>query len=210
MAVYNTYEARMIVRWMDDSAQGTAVTNCPQCGATADTGSIFCAKCGTPLRAPGPLIPPGVQAPAKRKWISVKWTLVAIVLLFGYFAWQCGSGMSAGARLSDDAVRHFHSQLDSQRYGEIMDESDEGFRHSGSRDEILKFLSGVHSKLGASRGFTRTNIVVNATTNGTFIRVSYKSTFDQGDAAESFTWRKTGDGLKLFNYQVNSNVFVTR
>jgi hypothetical protein len=118
--------------------------------------------------------------------------------------------MSAGARLSDDAVRRFHSQLDSQKYGEIMDESDEAFQNSGSRDEISKFLSGVHSKLGASRGFTRTNIAVNATTSGTFIRVSYRSAFDQGDAAETFTWRKTGNGLKLFNYQVNSNVFVTR
>lgn len=159
---------------------------------------------------PAPLIAQSLQAPAKRKWISIRWTLVAIVLLFGYFAWQCGSGISAGARLSDDAVRHFHSQLDSAKYGEIVDESDEAFQNSGNRDEVLKFLSGVHSKLGASRGFTRTNIVVNATTSGTFIRVSYKSAFDQGDAAETFTWKKTGDGLKLFNYQVNSNVFVTR
>ena len=156
------------------------------------------------------MIAPTGPAPTKRKWISVKWTLVATVLLLGYFAWQCGSGISAGARLSDDAVRHFHALLDSEKYGQIVDESDEAFQNSGSRDETLKFLSGVHSKLGASRGFTRTNIVVNATTRGTFIRVSYKSTFDQGDAAETFTWTKTGDRLKLFNYQVNSNVFVTR
>jgi hypothetical protein len=195
---------------MEDSAQGTALTKCAQCGASADTGRIFCATCGTPLRAPAPLIAPSVQAPAKRKWISVKWTLLAIVLVFGYFAWQCGSGMSAGARLSDDAVRHFHSQLDSQKYAEILDESDAAFQSSGSRDDILKFLSGVHSKLGASRSFSRTNIVVNATTSGTFIRVSYKSAFDQGDAQETFTWRKKGEGLTLYNYQVNSNVFLTR
>jgi len=48
--------------------------------------------------------------------------------------------MSAGARLSDDAVLHFHSQLDSQKYGEIMDESEEAFQNSGSRDEILSEL----------------------------------------------------------------------
>jgi hypothetical protein len=118
--------------------------------------------------------------------------------------------MSAGARLSDDAVRHFHSQLDSEAYGDILGESDEAFQNSGNRDEIIKFLTGVHSKLGLSRGFTRTNIFVNATTSGTFIRVTYESTFDQGGAVETFTWRKAAGGLKLVSYQITSNIFITR
>jgi hypothetical protein len=124
--------------------------------------------------------------------------------------WQCGSGLHAGARLSDDAVRHFHSQLDSEAYGDILRESDEAFQNSGSGDETTKFLAGVHSKLGSSRGFTRAGINVNASTNGTFIRVSYQSTFDQGNAVETFVWRKAGDGLKLVRYEVNSNAFLTR
>jgi hypothetical protein len=74
--------------------------------------------------------------------------------------------MTAGARLSDDAVHHFHSQLDSQAYDDIVGNSDEAFQNSANHDELTKFLSGVHSKLGSSHGFTRTNIFVNATTNG--------------------------------------------
>jgi hypothetical protein len=149
-------------------------------------------------------------APPKRKFISLKWTLVAIVLVFGYFAWQCGSGMSAAAALSDDAVRHFHSQLDSQAYGEIVSGADEAFQKSTNHDEIIKFLVGVHTKLGAVQGFTRANIFVNATTNGTFIKVTYNSTFEQGKAIEAFTWKKENGGLKLVRYDINSNVFVTR
>ena len=91
-----------------------------------------------------------------------------------------------------------------------MRDSDEAFQNSGNRDEIIKFLAGVHSKLGPSRGFTRTNIFVNASTNGTFIKVTYQSTFDQGNAMEAFTWKKAGAGLKLVRYDVNSNAFVTR
>src|SRR5579885_403741 len=124
--------SRMISARMEDSVQETAVAMCPNCGTTTESGRIFCSNCGRPLQTPAPLILPSVQAPEKRKWVSVKWTLVAIVLLLGYFAWQCGSGISAGARLSDDAVRHFHSQLDSQKYGEIVDESDEAFQSSVS------------------------------------------------------------------------------
>ena len=124
--------------------------------------------------------------------------------------WQCGSGMRAGAGLSDDAVRHFHSRLDSEAYGEIVRDSDTAFQNSENRDDIIKFLTGVHSKLGPSRGFTRTNIFVNAGTNGTFIRVTYQSTFEQGNAMEAFTWKESSVGLKLVRYDVNSNAFVTR
>jgi hypothetical protein len=124
--------------------------------------------------------------------------------------WQCGSGMSAGARLSDASVRHFHSQLDSEAYGEIWGESDEEFRTSENRDEIIKLLTGVHAKLGLSHGFTRTNIFVNATTSGTFIRVAYDSTFEHGEAVETFTWRRQAGGLKLVRYGINSDAFVTR
>jgi len=137
-------------------------------------------------------------------------SLLATVLVIGYFMWQCESGMRAGARLSDDAVRHFHSQLDSQAYGDILRDSDEAFQNSANHDETTKFLAGVHSKLGPSRGFARTNISVASTTNGTFITVTYQSTYDQGNAVETFTWRKAGSGLKLVSYGVNSNVFVTR
>jgi hypothetical protein len=151
-----------------------------------------------------------LQPKPERKRKLVKWSLAATAILLAYFMWQCGSAMSAGARLSDDAVRHFHSQLDSGAYGDILGESDEAFQNSGNRDEIINFLTGVHSKLGLSHGFTRTNIFVNATTSGTFIKVTYESTFDQGGAVETFTWRKATAGLKLVSYQVNSNIFITR
>jgi hypothetical protein len=118
--------------------------------------------------------------------------------------------MRAASRLSDDAVRHFHLQLDSEAYADIVRESDEAFRNSANSDEIIKFLTGVHSKLGTVRAVTRTNVFVNASTNGTIIRVTYKSTFDQGDAVETFTWRKAGGALKLVRYDINSNVFVVR
>jgi hypothetical protein len=66
--------------------------------------------------------------PAKPKRVLLKWSLLVTVLVLGYFMWQCGSGMKAGARLSDDAVRRFHSQLDSEAYGDIVRDSDEAFR----------------------------------------------------------------------------------
>ena len=185
---------------------------CAQCGAPVEVGQIFCKQCGGTVRPPAPFVTSVAESPSarpKRKWISLKWSLIAVVLLFGDFMWQCGSGMKAGARLSDEAVRHFHSQLDSEAYGDIVRDSDEAFQNSENR-ELVRFLAGVHSKLGPARGFNRTNILVNANTNGTFIKVTYQSTFDQGNAVEAFPWKKAGTGLKLVRYDVSSNAFVTR
>jgi hypothetical protein len=152
--------------------------------------------------------PDHYPAEPKRKGKLLWWSLTATALLLAYFMWQCGSGMSAGARLSDDAVRRFHSQLDSGAYDDIVRESDEAFQNSGSREELLKFLAGVHSKLGTSRDFNRANIFVNASTNGTFIKVTYQTTFEQGRAVEAFTWRQAGSGLKLVGYHVESKAFI--
>ena len=149
-------------------------------------------------------------AERKRKWISLKWSLIAIVLMFGYFMWQFGSAMSAGARLSDDSVRRLHSQLDTGAYDDILRESDEAFQNSASREELLKFRTGIHSKLGTARVCSRQHMSVNSGTHGTFINVTYRSTFDQGDATETFIWRKAGGNLRLAGYHVRSNAFLQR
>jgi hypothetical protein len=160
----------------------------------------------------GPRLSPIDESPTtpKRPRILWKWSFFGIVLILGYFAWQCGSGMKAAATLSDDAVRRFHSQLNSQAYDDIVNDADDAFQKSESHDNIVKFLTGVHTKLGASQNSTRTNVFVNATTKGTFIKVTYSSTYEQGNAVETFTWIKANGGLKLVQYNINSNVFVTR
>jgi hypothetical protein len=122
--------------------------------------------------------------------------------------WQCGSAVSAGGKLSDAGVEHFHSQLDSESFTEILTESDAAFQRSASRDEILKFLAGVHSKLGTSITYNRANVLVNATTNGTFITVTYQTVFEKGTAKEVFTWKKTENDLKLVGYHVESRTFL--
>jgi len=147
-------------------------------------------------------------AQPRRNRTLLRWSLLATVLALTYFTWQCTSGIRTGGQLSDNAVRHFHSQLDSEAYSDILGESDAAFQNSSSRDELMKFLKGVHSKLGPFLRFTRGNISVNASINGTLITVNYQSTFAKGSAVESFTWKKVRDGLKLVGYNVSSNLFL--
>lgn len=88
-----------------------------------------------------------------------KWSLIIVLLLFGYFVWRRGSGMRAAALLSDDALRHFHSQLDSEAYADILRESDEACRNSANGDPIIEVphrcpFKGGHSPCHYSYKFS--------------------------------------------------------
>jgi hypothetical protein len=154
---------------------------------------------------------PGVeQRPPSRFQVrfSWKWTLgiAAVVLMF--LMWQCGSGLMSGKKLSDAAVRHFHQQLDAGQYEGIYSEADQGFRAGQSREEVIRFLETVHRKLGNSGDASFININVSATTNGTFTKTAYKTTFENGAATESFTWLKSDGNLKLYSYHIESNALI--
>jgi hypothetical protein len=67
----------MIARLMDGTALNPAEILCRQCGTRADAGRIFCANRGATLRAPVPLIRPGIEdnspapSPTKRMMVTV-------------------------------------------------------------------------------------------------------------------------------------------
>jgi hypothetical protein len=164
----------------------------------------------TPAPQPTPIPLENYPVEPKRKRVLWKWSLVAAALLFGYLFWQCGSGMIAGARLSDAAVRNFHSQLDAGDYEGILQNSDPSFQNSDSHDDLVKFFAAVHSKLGPSQGAARTNVFVTTGTSGTFIRTTYKGYFEEGEAIENFTWRNAGSALKLVGYHIESKALITR
>lgn len=151
---------------------------------------------------------PAVQ-PQKPKRVLLKWSLLVTGALFAFLLWQCGSGLYTGAKTSDVAVDHFHQLLNSEAYDKIYAEADAGFSDPEKKAELLKFLSAVHRKLGRAEASKRGNLNVNATTNGTFVFVNYQTSFDKGEAFESFTFKKsiTGD-LKLYGYNIQSNAFV--
>lgn len=45
---------------------------------------------------------------------------------------------------------------------------------------------------------------MNRTLKGTFVVLTYSTTFDQGTAKEQFTWRMSGDEAKLVGYRNDS------
>jgi len=130
-------------------------------------------------------------------------------MVLTFLMWQCGSAIMAGRKLSNASVQQFHQELNGAEYGQIVDDADEGFRHSGtSRDELMHFLQAVHTKLGNAGESSLTNITVNATTGGTFVITVYQTKFNRGEAIEKFTWMKRSGELFLYGYSIQSNALI--
>ena len=158
----------------------------------------------TPLSLNSP-----AAAPEPRRHVLWKWSIAITAIVLGYLMWQCGSGLSVGRSLSNAAVQQFHSELNNEQYDRIFAYADDGFRGSGKQEEGIKFLQAVHRKLGNAQQANLANMMVQATTGGTYIIAAYKTKFEHGDADEKFVWVRKDGQLKLYRYDVQSNVFVT-
>jgi hypothetical protein len=155
-----------------------------------------------------PTTPATQQSVKPPRIILWKWTLIATGLCVTFLLWECGSGIYQGYRVGDASVHHFHQELNDGKYDQICQEADAAFRESEDHDKLVAFFRGVHSKLGNVTAEKLNNINVNASTSGTRITTSYTTTFTAGTADETFTWAKSGRGLKLLAYDIRSSAFV--
>jgi hypothetical protein len=161
--------------------------------------------------------PPSVVVPdfgymGTSKHVRVLWKLsfafAAIVVTF--YAWQCGSALDQGQKMADVAARHFHQELNGGQYEQISQEADDGFAEEKKHEELVQFLEKVHANLGDANSEKFINMVVNAGTDGTFLRTEYHTTFVRGSAVETFTWTKKSGALKLYAYNIRSNAFLSQ
>jgi hypothetical protein len=160
----------------------------------------------TPVPAPTPDF--SYSSSVHKRKLLWKWSLAFTALIFIYLMWQCGSGLLHGRTLSNEAVRQFHEDLNSGRFDDIYAGADEGFRKTGQEQELTKLLEAVHRKLGNVEASNMNNLSVNATPSGTFITAVYRTSFARGTAAETFTWKKNGNGVKLYGYNIQSNALI--
>ena len=145
---------------------------------------------------------PGTLGARRRSW-----TLIPAVFLACSLS-SCIGTLIQSREESNQAVHHFHQELNDAQYDQICQEADSRFSQSDTHENLVKFLRGVHTKLGNTTAENLGNTNVSATTNGTFIVASYDSTFALGKAQETFTWVKSSDGLKLVRYNIQSNAFI--
>lgn len=115
---------------------------------------------------------------------------ICLVVLASTACLCCGcASIGDSKEKAERAVEIFHSQLDSERYSEIYTQGDEDFKKSGSEEEFDKLVRAVHQKLGNVQATEPTDYLVNATTGGTYVTLTYNTSFVHGKATEQFIWQ---------------------
>jgi hypothetical protein len=135
-----------------------------------------------------------------RCFASVLWALVLI----------CSCSTSRDVDIARGAVEQFHQQLAAQQDDSIYDAADDhAYKQSVSRETNHGFLSRIRRKMGAFKSSTNTSYFVNASTNGTFVRLQYKTQCANGELDEGFVWRVEGGRAILVRYEANSPLLLT-
>lgn len=131
------------------------------------------------------------------------WLLIPAFMLLG-------CSMSKDSEIAEKKVPEFHLLLDSGRFSEIYSASSDELKKVSKESDFVALLEGVHRKLGNNKTSERQTWNVNYNTSGTFVTLTYKTTYSEGDASEQFVYRIQDGEAKLAGYHVNSNAFITK
>ncbi len=138
----------------------------------------------------------------------------ADLLILALLLAACGAcslpALTNGKGIGEAAVAQFHSRYNAGRYHEIYMEADEEFRKSATEEEFITLLEAIKRKLGTVAHAGPAGWNVNVTTAGTLVSLGYNVEFSEGKGTEQFAFRVRGDKAFLYNYNVNSNLLITK
>lgn len=144
---------------------------------------------------------------AQRSWQLPVIILVAVAVLTP-IATSCSG--SNKIHLAEQAVKQFHSQMDSERYREIYEGADTSF-HKRSEPEFLAFLESIHKKLGPITRVTLHSSQVGwFAGQGDVVTLFYRTQFTNGTAGETFIFHFDRNHAILHGYYITSDALVTR
>jgi hypothetical protein len=106
------------------------------------------------------------------------------------------------------AIRHFHEQLNAGLSDEIYRDAAREYQAAATSELNQKFIEAVRKKMGKAAQCEVTSWRLNYVTSGRFLSLECKTTFDHGDAAESFRWRIEGKKALLLGWNINSPLLV--
>jgi Protein of unknown function (DUF3887) len=127
-----------------------------------------------------------------------------LVFIFAFATATAACSMTADTTAAQVGVDKFHAMLESGQFAQIYAGSSDDMKKHATERQIVGVLSAVHSQLGAYRSTKQQQWKVNYDTKGTYITLSYKTTYAAGDADEQFMFLMQGETPTLAGYKVDS------
>ena len=111
---------------------------------------------------------------------------------------------------AERAVEEFHASLDAGRFEALYDSAGDEMKNASSKQDFVAFVDAVHRKLGAVKAVEKIGTHRTAGTRGTFLVLTYRTTFTEGPATETFSFRIASGAPVLVGYNVNSNLLIVK
>jgi len=111
---------------------------------------------------------------------------------------------------AESAVAEFHQRLDAGDFTGIYAAAHAELKAATTESDFVALLAAVHKKLGLVRGSSLAGWRVNTVSGHSFVQLSYKTTFAEGDGVESFNYRVDGGNPALLGYNINSNTLILK
>jgi len=130
----------------------------------------------------------------------------ALALSFAVLLVSCG--LQQATEDATKEIDRFHAYFDKEAYDAIWNTTSSGFRQASKKEDFEKLLTAIHAKLGAVKKSDQQGWQANTTNGISTVVVTTKTVFAKGDGAETFTYIREGDGLKLLGYNIQSAALI--
>ncbi|WP_028580876.1 hypothetical protein [Desulfogranum japonicum] len=133
----------------------------------------------------------------------------SIILILSLFISSC-SNFSEGKPKAEQALAEFYRNYNSPNFELIYDQAHEDFKKSTPRKEFLDFMMVVRQKLGEETESKNVGWKVNTHNLKTYVSLTQETTFQEGQAKESFLFRIQDEKAYLLNYNINSKDLIMK
>jgi hypothetical protein len=131
-------------------------------------------------------------------------------LIVAFVIGLTGCSMSVDKTAAEEAVTRFHATLDAGQFDSIYADSSEDLKKVTTQEKLDALLEAVHRKLGPTRSLKEQSWNVNYHSSGTFITLTYATSYEGGDASEQFVYRLQGANALLAGYHINADALVLK
>lgn len=133
---------------------------------------------------------------------SVPWIVLGAVALLGTL--RLGAcGLSADKETASRAVDAFHQRFNESRFKEVYLAATPDLKASVTEAEFLQGMHVIRGKVGAFKSSTLEEWKINFSVDGKAGELTFQSNFEQGPAAETFSFFISGDVATLDSYNIN-------
>ncbi len=127
----------------------------------------------------------------------------SIVFILSFLLAGCGD-MMKGKGEAEKKIPEFHALFNEGRFDEIYNSADTEFQRAASREKFREFIGAINRKLGKVTRTTSQGWKVNNFNLKTYVNMQQETTFENGKAMETFTYRMEHGKPVLLGYHINS------